>query len=393
MSNNSVITAIARTAIGSFQGVLSSVPTVRLGAAVIKSAVERAGLMGEDIDEVIMGNVLSAGEGQAPARQAAIYAGLPNTVECMTINKVCGSGLKSVMLADQAIRCGDAEVVVAGGMENMSLSPYYLMDARGGMRLGHKKVVDSIIGDGLWDPYGDMHMGNCAEVLAKEENFSREDQDAFAVESYRLSLEAIEMGYFKDEITPVEISQRKGDPIIIDTDEEPGRGKPEKIAKLRTAFEKDGTITAANASSINDGAAALVVMSAEKATELNSKPICKIVAQTSVAHEPIYFTTAPGKAITKVLGKAGHTINDIDLFEINEAFSSVTLAAMRELNIPNEKVYIFGGAVSMGHPIGASGSRILVTLISALKQKNKKLGLATLCIGGGEAAAVIIEMA
>ena len=393
MSNNSVITAIARTAIGSFQGVLSSVPTVRLGAAVIKSAVERAGLMGEDIDEVIMGNVLSAGEGQAPARQAAIYAGLPDSVECMTINKVCGSGLKSVMLADQAIRCGDAEVVVAGGMENMSLSPYYLMDARGGMRLGHKKVVDSIIGDGLWDPYGDMHMGNCAEVLAKEENFSREDQDAFAVESYHRSLEAIEIGYFKDEITPVEISQRKGDPIIIDTDEEPGRGKPEKIAKLRTAFEKDGTITAANASSINDGAAALVVMSAEKATELNSKPICKIVAQTSVAHEPLYFTTAPGKAITKVLDKAGHTINDIDLFEINEAFSNVALAAMREHNIPHEKVNIFGGAVSMGHPIGASGARILVTLISALKQKNKKLGLATLCIGGGEAAAVIVEMA
>ena len=392
MSNNSVITAIARTAIGSFQGVLSSVPTVRLGAAVIKSAVERAGLMGEDIDEVIMGNVLSAGEGQAPARQAAIYAGLPDSVECMTINKVCGSGLKSVMLADQAIRCGDADVVVAGGMENMSLSPYYLMDARGGMRLGHKKVVDSIIGDGLWDPYGDMHMGNCAEVLAKEENFSREDQDAFAVESYRRSLEAIEIGYFKDEITPVEISQRKGDPIIIDTDEEPGRGKPEKIAKLRTAFEKDGTITAANASSINDGAAALVVMSAEKATELNSKPICKIVAQTSVAHEPLYFTTAPGKAITKVLDKAGHTINDIDLFEINEAFSNVALAAMREHNIPHEKVNIFGGAVSMGHPIGASGARILVTLISALKQKNKILGLATLCIGGGEAAAVIVEM-
>ena len=393
MSNNSVITAIARTAIGSFQGVLSTVPTVRLGAAVIKSAVERGGLKADQVDEVIMGNVLSAGEGQAPARQAAIYAGLPDSVECMTINKVCGSGLKSVMLADQAIRCGDADVVVAGGMENMSLSPYYLMDARGGMRLGHKKVVDSIIGDGLWDPYGDMHMGNCAEVLAKEENFSREDQDAFAVESYRRSLEAIEIGYFKDEITPVEISQRKGDPIIIDTDEEPGRGKPEKIAKLRTAFEKDGTITAANASSINDGAAALVVMSAEKATELNSKPICKIVAQTSVAHEPLYFTTAPGKAITKVLDKAGHTINDIDLFEINEAFSNVALAAMREHNIPHEKVNIFGGAVSMGHPIGASGARILVTLISALKQKNKKLGLATLCIGGGEAAAVIVEMA
>ena len=393
MATESLIVSIARTPIGSFQGVLSSVQTVHLGAAVIKAAIVRAGIDSAHVNEVIMGNVLSAGEGQAPARQASIYAGLPKSVECMTINKVCGSGLKSVMLADQAIRCGDAEVVVAGGMENMSLSPYYLMDARGGMRLGHKKVVDSIIGDGLWDPYGDMHMGNCAEVLAKEENFSREDQDAFAVESYRRSLEAIEIGYFKDEITPVEISQRKGDPIIIDTDEEPGRGKPEKIAKLRTAFEKDGTITVANASSINDGAAALVVMSAEKATELNSKPICKIVAQTSVAHEPLYFTTAPGKAITKVLDKAGHTINDIDLFEINEAFSNVALAAMREHNIPHEKVNIFGGAVSMGHPIGASGARILVTLISALKQKNKKLGLATLCIGGGEAAAVIVEMA
>ena len=392
MSKNSVITAIARTAIGSFQGVLSTVPTVRLGAAVIKSAVERAGLKGNQVDEVIMGNVLSAGEGQAPARQAAIYAGLPDSVECMTINKVCGSGLKSVMLADQAIRCGDADVVVAGGMENMSLSPYYLMDARDGMRLGHKKVLDSIIGDGLWDPYGDMHMGNCAEVLAKEENYSREEQDSFAVESYRRSVDAIEKGYFNDEITPVEIPQRKGDPVIVDTDEEPGRGKPENIANLRTAFEKDGTITAANASSINDGAAALVVISAEKAAELNSDPICKIVAQTSAAHEPLYFTTAPGKAITKVLDKAGLTINDIDLFEINEAFSNVTLAAMREFDIPHEKVNIFGGAVSMGHPIGASGARILVTLIAALKQKNQKLGLATLCIGGGEAAAVIVEM-
>jgi len=392
MSKNSVITAIARTAIGSFQGVLSTVPTVHLGAAVIKSAVERAGLKGNQVDEVIMGNVLSAGEGQAPARQAAIYAGLPDSVECMTINKVCGSGLKSVMLADQAIRCGDADVVVAGGMENMSLSPYYLMDARDGMRLGHKKVVDSIIGDGLWDPYGDMHMGNCAEVLAKEENYSREEQDSFAVESYRRSVDAIEKGYFNDEITPVEIPQRKGDPVIVDTDEEPGRGKPEKIANLRTAFEKDGTITAANASSINDGAAALVVISAEKVAELNSDPICKIVAQTSAAHEPLYFTTAPGKAITKVLDKAGLTMNEIDLFEINEAFSNVTLAAMREHDIPHEKVNIFGGAVSMGHPIGASGARILVTLIAALKQKNQKLGLATLCIGGGEAAAVIVEM-
>jgi acetyl-CoA C-acetyltransferase len=391
MPENSVITAIARTAIGSFQGALSTIPTVRLGAAVIKSVVERSGLQGDQIDEVIMGNVLAAGEGQAPARQAAIYAGLPNSVECMTINKVCGSGLKSVMLADQAIRCGDADVVVAGGMENMSLSPYYLMDARDGMRLGHKKVVDAIIGDGLWDPYGDMHMGNCAEVLAKEENFSRAEQDAFAVESYRRSIEAIDSGSFKSEITAVEIPQRKGEPVIVETDEEPGRGKPDKISKLRTAFEKDGTITAANASSINDGAAALVIMSADTATAYDIKPLCKIIAQSSYAHEPLYFTTAPGKAIAKVLDKAGLTISDIDLFEINEAFSNVTLAAMREHDIAHEKVNIFGGAVSMGHPIGASGARILVTLISALKQKNKKLGLATLCIGGGEAAAVIVE--
>ncbi len=388
----SLIVSIARTPIGSFQGVLSSVPTVRLGAAAIQSSVKRANIDPTHINEVIMGNVLSAGEGQAPARQASIYAGLPKSIECMTINKVCGSGLKSVMLADQAIRCGDADVIVAGGMENMSQSPYYLMDARDGMRLGHNKVVDSLIWDGLWDPYGDMHMGNCAEVLAKEENYSREEQDKFAVESYRRSMEAIENGYFNDEIIPIAVPQRKGDPIIVKTDEEPGRGKLEKISKLRTAFNKEGTITAANASSINDGAAAVVIMSAEKSVELDVSPICKIITQASVAQEPLYFTTAPGKAISKVLDKSALSINDIDLFEINEAFSNVPLAAMREHNISHEKVNVHGGAVSLGHPIGASGCRILVTLISALKQKNKKLGLATLCIGGGEAAAVIVEM-
>ena len=391
MAAESVIVSIARTPIGSFQGAFSSVPTVRLGAVVIKSALERAGIEGNEVNEVIMGNVIPAGEGQAPARQAAIYAGLPNSVECMTINKVCGSGLKAVMLADQAIRCGDAEIVIAGGMENMSLAPYYLTDARDGMRLGHKKVLDAIIRDGLWDPYGDIHMGNCAETLAKEENYSREEQDAFAVESYRRSMEAIEKGYFKNEIIPVEVPLRKGNPLIVDTDEEPEKGKPEKFSKLKPAFESDGTITAANASSINDGAAALVVMSADTATVYDIKPLCKIIAQSSYAHEPLYFTTAPGKAIQKVLDKTGLLIKDIDLFEINEAFSNVTLAAMREHNIPHEKVNIHGGAVSMGHPIGASGARILVTLISALKQKKKKLGLATLCIGGGEAAAVVVE--
>jgi acetyl-CoA C-acetyltransferase len=277
-------------------------------------------------------------------------------------------------------------------MENMSQAPYYLLDARDGMRMGHKKVIDAIIHDGLWDPYGDMHMGNCAEVLAKEENYSREEQDSFAVESYRRSMEAIQNGLFKDEIVAVAISQRKGEPIIVDTDEEPSRGKPDKIEKLRPAFDKEGTITAANASSINDGSAALTVISNDKADELGIHSICRIIAHSSVAHEPLYFTTAPGKAITKVLKKSGLTVDNIDLFEINEAFSNVTLAAMREHSIPHDKVNIHGGAVSLGHPIGASGARILVTLISALQKKQKKRGLATLCIGGGEAAALIVEI-
>jgi len=392
MKKESLIASIARTPIGSFQGALSTVSAVALGATVIREAVKRAGIHTEDVDEVIIGNVLSAGVGQAPARQAAIYGGLPNTVECMTINKVCGSGLKTVMLADQAIRCGDAEVIIAGGMENMSQAPYYLLDARDGMRMGHKKAIDALIHDGLWDPYGDMHMGNCAEVLAKEENYSREEQDSFAVESYRRSMEAIKNGLFQDEIVAVVIPQRKGEPKIVDTDEEPGRGKPDKIEKLRPAFDKEGTITAANASSINDGAAALIVISNDKAAALGIHSICRIIAHSSVAHEPLYFTTAPGKAITKVLKKSGLAVDDIDLFEINEAFSSVTLAAMREHSIPHDKVNIHGGAVSLGHPIGASGARILVTLISALQKKQKKYGLATLCIGGGEAAALIVEI-
>jgi acetyl-CoA C-acetyltransferase len=392
MKKESLIASIARTPIGSFQGALSMVPAVKLGATVIREVVQRAGINTEDVDEVIIGNILSAGVGQAPARQAAIYGGLPNKVECMTINKVCGSGLKTVMLADQAIRCGDAEVIIAGGMENMSQAPYYLLGARKGMHMGHKKVIDALIHDGLWDPYGDMHMGNCAEVLAKEENYSREEQDCFAIESYRRSMESIKNGSFQDEIVAVEISQKKGEQIIIDTDEEPGRGKPDKIKKLRPAFDKEGTITAANASSINDGAAALTVISNNKADELGIHSICRIIAHSSVAHEPLYFTTAPGKAITKVLKKSGLTIEDIDLFEINEAFSNVTLAAMREHSIHHNKVNINGGAVSLGHPIGASGARILVTLISALQKKQKKRGLAALCIGGGEAAALIVEI-
>ncbi len=388
----SVIVSATRTPIGSFQGNLSALPTVQLGAQVIQSALLRSGIKGDKVDEVIMGNVLAAGEGQAPARQAAIFAGLPNTVECMTINKVCGSGMKSVMLADQAIRCGDAKIVIAGGMENMSQAPYYLLDSRNGMRLGHNKALDSIILDGLWDPYNNIHMGSCAEILAEENIYTREDQDAFATESYRRSLKAINEGLFENEITPIEIPQRKGDAVIVKEDEEPGRGRPEKISKLKPAFQKEGTITAANASSINDGAAALVVASEDEANLLNIKPICRIVAQASAAHEPKYFTTAPSKAMQKVLNKAGMSIDQIDLFEINEAFSNVALAAIRENSLDHEKVNIFGGAVSLGHPIGATGARILVTLISALKYQNKKFGLATLCIGGGEAAAVIIEI-
>ena len=386
------IFSYARTPIGSFQGLLSSVSATKLGSIVIEDVVNKVKIESKLVDEVLMGNVLSANLGQAPARQASMGANLPVNVECMTINKVCGSGLKSVMLGDQSIKLNNSNFVIAGGMENMSLAPFYIPKGRKGMKFGHDKLIDSIIQDGLWDPYNDTHMGNCAEVLAKEGNYSREDQDEFAVESYQRSMEAIKKGYFQDEIAPVEVPQRKGDPVIVDTDEEPGRGKPEKISKLRPAFENEGTITAANASSINDGAAAVVVMSAEKSAELGMQPICRIITQASVAQEPLYFTTAPGKAIRKVLEKSSLSINDIDLFEINEAFSNVTLAAMRDHNIPHEKVNVHGGAVSLGHPIGASGARILVTLISALNQKDKKLGLATLCIGGGEAAAVIVEM-
>ena len=392
MKSNSIIVSIARTPIGSFQGVLKSISATDLGGAVIKSVIDKAGIKSKYVDEVIMGNVLSAGQGQAPARQAALKAGLPKSVSCTTINKVCGSGMKSVMLADQAIRCGDAEIIIAGGMESMSLSPYYLTNARGGMRLGHKKIIDSMIIDGLWDPYNDLHMGNCAEVLAKEQNISRKDQDEYAVESYRRAKIAIEKGNFKDEIVPVEIKQRIGDQVIINTDEEPQKGKIEKISKLKSAFENDGTITAANASSINDGAAALTVMDNDKCMMLGIKPICKIIAHVSFAHDPINFTTAPVLAISKVLKKSKLSIDQIDLFEINEAFSNVAIYTMNELNIDHNKVNIFGGAVSLGHPIGASGARILVTLISALKQKNKKFGLATLCIGGGEATAIVIEM-
>jgi len=391
MQRQSVIVAAKRTPIGAFQGNLSSVLAPKLGAIAIKAVVEETGIDKTQINEVIMGNVLSAGIGQAPARQAAIYAGLPNSVEALTINKMCGSGLKAVMLADQAIRCGDAEVVIAGGMESMSNAPYLLQDARSGQRLGHGKMIDSLIHDGLWDAYNDTHMGNCAEMLSKERNYTREAQDKFAVTSYKRAQTAQAEGIFDSEIVPVKIPQRNGDSIFISEDEEPGKARFDKIPTLRPVFEKDGAITAANASKLNDGAAVILVMSWEKANKLGLTPIARIVAQASSAHEPEWFTTAPGKAIGKVLEKANLSTNDIDLWEINEAFSAVTMAAIDDFKINPAKVNIYGGAVAIGHPIGASGARIFTTLMNGMTRTETKYGLATLCIGGGEASALIVE--
>ena len=391
MQRQSVIVAAKRTPIGAFQGNLSSVLAPKLGAIAIKAVVEETGIDKSQINEVIMGNVLSAGIGQAPARQASIQAGLPNSVEALTINKMCGSGLKAVMLADQAIRCGDTEVVIAGGMESMSNAPYLLKNARSGQRLGHGKMIDSLIHDGLWDAYNDTHMGNCAEMLSKERNYSREAQDEFAITSYKRAQTAQAEGVFDSEIVPVKIPQRKGDSLFISEDEEPGKARFDKIPTLRPAFEKDGAITAANASKLNDGAAAVLIMSAEKANELGLSPIARIVAQASAAHEPEWFTTAPGKAIGKVLEKANLSANDIDLWEINEAFSVVTMAAIDDFKIDSTKVNIYGGAVAIGHPIGASGARIFTTLMNGMTRTNAKYGLATLCIGGGEASALIVE--
>ena len=391
MQRQSVIVAAKRTPIGAFQGNLSSVSAPNLGAIAIKAVVEETGIDKSQINEVIMGNVLTAGIGQAPARQASIQAGLPNSVEALTINKMCGSGLKAVMLADQAIRCGDAEVVIAGGMESMSNAPYLLKHARSGQLLGHGKMIDSLIHDGLWDAYNDTHMGNCAEMLSKERNYSREAQDEFAVTSYKRAQSAQAEGIFDSEIVPVKIPQRKGDSVFISEDEEPGKARFDKIPTLRPVFEKDGAITAANASKLNDGAAVILVMSEEKAIKLRLTPIASIVAQTSAAHEPEWFTTAPGKAIGKILEKTNLSTNDIDLWEINEAFSAVTMAAIDDFKIDPAKVNIYGGAVAIGHPIGASGARIFTTLMNGMTRTETKYGLATLCIGGGEASAMIVE--
>ncbi len=385
-----VIVSAKRTPIGSFNGSLSSFTAGQLGSLAIKAVLEDSGIDKNLVDEVIMGNVLTGGQGQAPARQAALFAGLPNKVECMTINKMCGSGLKAVMLAQQAIIAGDADIIIAGGQESMSNAPYILPKARNGYRLGHGEIKDLIILDGLWDVYNQIHMGNCAEVCAKEFKFSREELDEFAINSYKRAIDATQSGRFKDEIIPVKISGKKGE-IIIDKDEEPERVIFEKIPTLKPVFDKDGVVTAANASSINDGAAALLIMSEEKAKQLGYNPMVEIVAQSSAAKAPIDFTTAPADAINKVLKKVKMTVDDIDLFEINEAFAVVSLAVNKLLNLNIEKVNVNGGAVALGHPIGASGARILTTLIHEMKKRNSEYGLASLCIGGGEASALIVK--
>ncbi len=386
-----VIASGCRTPIGSFGGALSSMSATRLGAVVVEEAVNRAGLRNGDIDEVIMGCVLTAGLGQAPARQAALFAGLPETVECMTVNKVCGSGLKAVMLAAQSIMLGDADVIVAGGMESMSNAPYLLDKARGGYRMGHGQLIDSMIKDGLWDVYNDFHMGIAGELCAKECGVPREAQDDFSIMSYQRAIEAQKKGLFKDEIVPVKIAGRGGETMTVSEDEEPGKVKFEKIRTLKPAFQKDGTITAANASKINDGAAAVVVMAQEKAKSLGIGPLARIVGFASTAKKPEWFTTAPADVIPKVLKKVGLSLGDIDLFEINEAFAVVNLAVSKILGLDPAKVNVNGGAVALGHPIGASGARILVTLLNAMKQRNARRGLAGICIGGGEASAMVVE--
>ena len=389
--NQVVIVSASRTPVGSLLGKLSKIKATSLGAVVIKDLLKKSGIDKSEIDEVIMGCVLPAGLGQAPARQAALEAGLNEDVEALTINKVCGSGLKSVMLASQAIALGDADVVVAGGMESMSLAPHLLSSGRRGVKYGNAVMQDHMALDGLTDAYANNPMGCFADETAASLNISREEQDQFAIESYKKAQASTEKGLFSEEIASVEIPQRKGDPVIVDKDEEPFNVKFEKIPSLRAAFTKEGTVTAANASSINDGAAALLLMSEEKAKALNLKPIARIVAQASAAKKPSEFNLAPVKAVEKVLKKANLSANDIDAFEINEAFSLTTLAAIRELSLSSEKVNINGGSVAIGHPIGASGARILTTLLHVMKQNNAKNGLATLCIGGGEASALIVE--
>lgn len=385
------IVSAVRTPIGSFNGSLSSVSAPKLGATAIKAALSKAGVNPEEVQEVFMGNVLQAGVGQAPARQAAIYAGIGNNVPCTTINKVCASGMKSIALAAQSIMLGDNDCVIAGGMENMSAVPHLLMGSRMGHKLGDFKAIDGLVHDGLVDVYNDYHMGVAADLCATDCNISREDQDGFAIESYKRSAAAWDAGNFDEEVVPVEVPQRRGEALIVDKDEEFTKVKFDRIASLRPAFQKDGTVTAANASTINDGAAALLLMSKEKAEALGVKAIAKVVSYGDAAMEPKYFTQAPSKAIPVALKRANKEIGDIDYWEVNEAFSVVSLANMQKLNLDPSKVDVNGGAVSLGHPLGVSGARIIVTLINVLKQNNGKLGGAGICNGGGGASAMIIE--
>ncbi|MEM7037343.1 MAG: acetyl-CoA C-acyltransferase [Bacteroidota bacterium] len=392
MSTEVYIVGVARTPIGSFNGSLARVTATKLGAVAIKGAMERAGIGPEHVNEVFMGNVLSANIGQAPARQAAIFAGIPNSVPCTTVNKVCASGMKSIMLGANAIKLGDAQVVVAGGMESMSNVPHYLGASRTGVKLGHTQLADGMIKDGLWDVYNDYHMGNAAELCASECNISREMQDEFTVESYKRAQAAIADGKFKSEIVPVEIPQRRGDPVVVDTDEEPNRVKFEKIPNLRPVFIKEGTVTAANASTINDGAAAVVLASKEAVEQYGLKPIARIVSSADAAKAPEWFTTAPADAIPKALDRAGLNKDQIDAWEINQAFAVVSVANEQILGLDREKVDQWGGGVSLGHPIGCSGARIIVTLTSVLAENGGKYGAAGICNGGGGASAMVIEM-
>ena len=379
-----------RTPIGGFMGSLSEVSAPTLGSVAVKAALKRAGVNADQIDEVIFGNVLGAGQGQNIARQVAIGAGLAPSIGATTVNKVCGSGMKSVMLASQAIQCGDAQVVVAGGTENMSQAPYLLLKARTGYRMGNGELVDSLIKDGLWDVYNNLHMGVCGDRCAEKYQFSRKDQDDFAVASYKRAIAAQESGALAGEITPVEITDRKGT-VTVDRDEELGRFNEEKLRALRPAFGKEGTVTAGNASSINDGAAAIVALSAEKARELDIKPQARILGYTTYSREPEWFTLAPVNAVDSLLKKLALKVENVDLFEVNEAFSVVSMAVMKDLKVPHEKMNVYGGAAALGHPIGCSGARVLVTLLNALAQRKGKIGIASLCIGGGEEVAMAVE--
>ena len=387
-----VIVSASRTPIGSFQGSLSTLTAPQLGSHAIRAALEKTGVADLAIDEVIMGCVLTGAMGQAPARQAALGAGLPNSVPCLTINKVCGSGMKAVMLAAQAIKLGDSKVVIAGGMESMSNAPYALDKARTGYRMGNGTLLDTMIHDGLWDPYNNCHMGNCGDATANDLGFSREELDAFSAESYRRAKAAQAAGKFSEEISGVSIAQRKGDPILVDQDEEPSKGgDPAKLATLRPAFAKDGVTTAGNASSLNDGAAAIILTSAENAQAVGLKPLGRIVGYATHAQEPEKFTTAPAFAIQKLLAQSGLTVEDIDLFEVNEAFAVVAMGVSKIAGISHEKLNVNGGAVAIGHPIGMTGARLVMTALFELKRQGKRYAIATPCIGGGEATAVLIE--